>query len=336
MSQDAPNEVPREYLMASPSASSLLAGQSFPFPPRQRVSGPPAGLPRPLALFTHPQEHRKTRFREHLSGQASRADGDLPSSSPNLPEPGRHASSALLVHQQRLSTCLDILHHVRRTLQKRHHEAELRLARTSHLVAQTTWELFFQSPLHFMCHEMDVLADSATGAILSEGGYVLRGHSAHDGEAWMRKLEGLRELRDDELDAKERAKKSLRQVRCANALLTVGLKEQAAALQRDDPAVDPSRSAENRHHRRREAEAEIEVEAMASSSDRWVDMDGADMARLSRSTASATSSAFLNWPLPATPPNEDGDADIDSDDSINEDDRIEGRCGRECCRRFAE
>ncbi|KAL7784946.1 hypothetical protein V8C37DRAFT_420290 [Trichoderma ceciliae] len=324
MFQDIPNEVPREYLMASPSSSSLFAGQGFPFPPQQHISDAPLHVTTSARL----QEHYKQHFQEHHDDRASHVDKDLPSSSSTLPELGQDSSSARLVHEQRLSTCLNILRHVQRILRHRHHDAELQLTRTSRLVVQTTWDLFFQSPSDFMCHEMDVLTDATTTAILSEGGGLPRGHSVGDSEAWMRRLDVLRDLRDDEYDAKERVKKAVKQMQCAAAIMMAGLKEQAAVLERDSPTVDRYRGVSGHGHH--------EAETMASSPDRWVDtcMEGINTNKPSKSTTSATSSTFLNWPQPATPLN-DEDASIDADKSSSDASRDEGQCYQECCRHRA-
>lgn len=306
MFQDTPNEVPREYLMASPSSLLPLAGQGFPFPPQQPTSDIPAGPSQPLSGFIHLQEHYKKHFQEHHNNQASLVDKVLPSSSSKPPELDHHSSSARLVHEQRLSTCLNILRHIQRTLRQRHEEATLHLARTSRLAVQTTWHLFFQSPLDFMCHEMDILVDSATSAILSQGGDIPRRHSVRDSEAWMRKLDGLRDLRDDEYDAKQRVGKTLRQMQCADAMMRAGLQEQAAALE-GDPMVDQYRRAFD--HGFRETE-------VASS----------------KNTASATSSTFFNWPLPATSLNDD-EAGINTDGDSSVASGATGQCDQVCCRR---
>ncbi|RFU74651.1 hypothetical protein TARUN_7596 [Trichoderma arundinaceum] len=311
--QDTPNEVPQEYYMAWPSP---FAAQSFPFPPQQRACDP-------LPTFVHLQEQFQRHYQKHYDDQASLSNRDLPSSSSRLPGSNPHSSSVRLVREQRLSTCLNILRHIQRTLRQRHQEAELQLTRTSHLVVQTTWDLFSQSPLDFMCHKMDILTDSATTAILSEGGDVSRRHSLGDSEAWMKKLEELRDLRDDEYDAKERVGKIWRQIQCANDMMLVGLKEQMAALEGGDPM--------GFQYRGTFAQPQHENRAMAAPPDQRVGMESQNMAKPSEITTCAMSSTFLNWPLPNTPMN-DEEAGINSSNNSSDASAIEGQCDEECCR----
>ncbi|EHK23919.1 uncharacterized protein TRIVIDRAFT_200243 [Trichoderma virens Gv29-8] len=298
---DTPNEVPREYLMASPSSVLPFAEQGFPFPVQEATSDISFN---PLTGFIQPRGYIQKHFQGGYNNQAARVDNDVPSSSSKLPEFGQYSSSARLVREQRLSTCLNILRHIQRTLRQRHEEATLNLARIQRLTVQTTWDLFFQSPLDFMCHEMDILTDATTRAILSEGGDVPQRRSVRDSEDWMRKLDGLRDLRDDEHDAKERVRKILGQMQYADEIMGVGLREQAAALERGDLMAGQYRRAFNYAHQ--------EVEAMASS----------------KGKASATMSAFFNWPLPATSPNGD-EASINTGDNSS---GSSGQCLSECCR----
>ncbi|KAL7951888.1 hypothetical protein V8C42DRAFT_305521 [Trichoderma barbatum] len=300
--QDTPSEVPPEYLMASPSPLPPYAGQGFPFPPQQ----PASFLANPLSGFIHSQARYKQYLQDNYNSQTSHTDKVASASSFNLPELEQHSSSARLIHEQRLSTCLNILRHIQRTLRKCHDEATLRLSYISHSVVQTTWDLFFQSPLDFMCHEMDILTDAATSAILSEGGLSQR-HSVCESEAWMRKLDGLRDLRDDENDAKERVRKTLRRMQCADAIMRVGLREQTAAL-RGDPTAGQYRRAFDHVHR--------DAEAVAPP-------NGA---------ASATLSSFFNWPLPAMALNDD-EASMNTDDNTSDTaSGSSGQCDEECCR----
>ncbi|KAL7788755.1 hypothetical protein V8C43DRAFT_323518 [Trichoderma afarasin] len=296
--EDTPNEVPREYLMASPA--SLLA-QGFPFPPQQPTSDIPP-------IFIRPEEPYKMQFTSSYENQSSNLNnGALPSSS-KIPELDQPSSAARLVHEQRLSTCLNILRHIQRTLRQRHDEANLRLAHISRLEVQTTWELFFHSPLDFMCHEMDILSDATTSAILSQGGIALQRHSAHESEAWMRKLDELRDLQDDEHDAKERVRKTMKQMQCADAIMRVGLEKQTAALERGDPMAGQYPGGFDYDHN---------VEAMGSSNN----------------NASAMLSSFFNWPLPATSLNVgETSANIADDNSSDSASGSSGQCHSECCR----
>ncbi|KAJ4861589.1 hypothetical protein T069G_02543 [Trichoderma breve] len=299
--QDTPNEVPREYLMASPS--SLLA-QGFPFPPQQPTSDIPP-------IFIRPEEPYKMQFTSNYENQSSNLNnGALPSSS-KIPELDQHSSAARLVHEQRLSTCLNILRHIQRTLRQRHDEAALRLEHISRLEVQTTWELFFHSPLDFMCHEMDILSDATTSAMFSQGGIALQRHSAHESEAWMRKLDELRDLQDDEHEAKERVRKTMKQVQCADAIMRVGLEKQAAALERGNLMAGQYRGG---------FDYDYNVEAMASSNN----------------NASAVLSSFFNWPLPATSLNVgEANVNIADDNSSGSVSGSSGQCHSECCRDHA-
>ncbi|KAM6481541.1 hypothetical protein HDV62DRAFT_64557 [Trichoderma sp. SZMC 28011] len=296
--EDSPNEVPQEYLMASPS--SLLA-QGFPFPPQQPTSEIPP-------IFIRPEEPYMNRFKSNYENQSSNLNNGAHPSSSKIPEFDQHSSTARLVHEQRLSTCLNILRYIQRTLRQRHDEAAQRLAYISRLEVQTTWELFFHSPLDFMCHEMNILSDATTSAILSQGGIALQRHSTHESEAWMRKLDELRDLQDDEHDAKERVRKTMKQIQCADAIMRVGLEKQAAALERGDlMASQYGRGFEYRP----------DAEAMASSNN----------------NASAMLSSFFNWPLPATSLNVgEASKDIIDDNSSGSVSGSSGQCHSECCR----
>ncbi|KAK4081055.1 uncharacterized protein Triagg1_2587 [Trichoderma aggressivum f. europaeum] len=299
--QDTPNEVPREYLMASPSS---LLPQGFPFPPQQPTFDIPINS---QSGFIHPEELHEKRFASSYEDQSSNLNKDAHPSSSKMPELDQHSSAARLVREQRLSTCLNILRHVQRTLRQRHDEAALRLAHISRLQVQTTWELFFHSPLDFMCHEMDILSNATTSAILAQGGIALQRHSAHESEAWMRKLDELRDLQDSEHDAKERVRKTMKQMQCADAIMSVGLEKQAVVRERGDLMA-------GQYHgvfgQRRDAEA------MASSNN----------------NASAMLSSFFNWPLPAASLNV-GEASVNVDDnSSGSVSGSSGQCLSECCR----
>ncbi|KAL7938451.1 hypothetical protein V8C35DRAFT_328538 [Trichoderma chlorosporum] len=302
--QGTPNEVPREYLMAS-SSSLPFAGQGFPFPPQQLASDVPVN---PVSGFTYPQEYYKTHFQEEYDSQASHTDKDTPSSSSNFPEFDQHSSSAHLLHEQRLSTRLNILRHIQRTLRQRHEDATLQLARIKRLALQTIWDLFSQSPLDFMCHEMDIIPDAATSTILSRGSHVPQRNSVRDSEDWMRKLDGLRDLRDDEHDAEERVRKILRQMQCADAIMGVGLSEQAAVLERGNPMA-------GQYHKSFDCD-QRQAEAVASP----------------KGQASASLSTFFNWPLPATSPNGDGVPLNNKDDESDAASGSSEQCLSECCR----
>lgn len=287
--------------MASPSS---LLPQGFPFPPQQPASDIPANV---QSGFIHPEELYKKQFTSNYEGQFSNLNKDAHPSSFKIPEFDQHSSAARLVHEQRLSTCLNILRHIQRTLRQRHDEAILRLAHISRLEVQTTWELFFHSPLDFMCHEMDILSDATTSAILSQGGIALQRHSAHESEAWMRKLDELRDLQDDEHDAKERVRKTVKQMQCADAIMRVGLEKQAVALERGDLMAGQYHGVFSQHR---------DAEAMASSNN----------------NASAMLSSFFNWPLPATSLNV-GEASVNTDDnSSGSGSGSSGQCLSECCR----
>ncbi|KKO99391.1 hypothetical protein THAR02_08496 [Trichoderma harzianum] len=296
--QDTPNEVPREYLMASPS--SLLV-QGFPFPPQQPTSEIPP-------IFIRPEEPYKMQFTSNYENQPPNLNQGAQPSSSKIPEFDQHSSAARLVREQRLSTCLNILRHIQRTLRQRHDEATLRLAQISRLEVQTSWDLFFHSPLDFMCHEMDILSNATTSAILSQGGIALQRHSAHESEAWMRKLDELRDLQDDEHDAKERVRKTMKQMQCADAIMRVGLEKQTVVQERGDLMAGQYLRGFDYHQN---------VEAMGSSNN----------------NASAMLSSFLNWPLPATSLNV-GEASVNivDDNSSGSVSGSSGQCHSECCR----
>lgn len=248
------------------------------------------------------------RFKSTYEDQPPNLNNGAQASSSKIPEFDQHSSAARLVNEQRLSTCLNILRHIQRTLRQRHAEATLRLEHISRLEVQTTWELFFHSPLDFMCHEMDILSDATTSAILSQGGIALQRHSAHESEAWMRKLDELRDLQDDEHDAKERVRKTMKQIQCADAIMRVGLEKQTAALERGDlMASQYGRGFEYRP----------DAEAMASSNN----------------NPSAMLSSFFNWPLSATSLNVgETSGDVIDDNSSGSVSGSSGQCHSECCR----
>jgi hypothetical protein len=320
--EDTSNDANQEPRMAWPP-STLLAGQGFPFPLQQQA-------PDPLFTFARLQEHYRQHFRMQYGPQATPVNQGLPPSSSKFPESSQYSSSARLVHEQRLSTSLNILRHVQRTLRQRHYEAELQLTRTSQLVERTSWDLFFQSPLDFMCHEMDILTDTATTNVLAEGGVIPKGQSVRESEAWMRKLDALRDLQDDEYDAQKRIEKTVRRMKCADAMIVVGLREQEAVLRRDDDMSGQYRMALHHHN-------PLGAQTVASSSDRKVNMEGVNVAGPLKSTTSATPSTFLNWPLSATPQNiHDDDASINTDGNSSDDSQFEVRRGQACCRHHVQ
>lgn len=168
-----------------------------------------------------------------------------------------------------------------------------------------------------------MLADPVTTAILSEGGYSPRGRSLRDSEAWMRKLDGLRDLREDEFEAKERVKKIMRQIHCADAVMMEGLKQQAVVLER---RAEPVREAQYQaaSYPRRDGD-----ETMASSSEQWVDMEGTDALKASKSAASST---FVNWPLPVNEDDVGASGDDGDDDESSSGSPVQGQCNEDCCR----
>ncbi|KAM0260599.1 hypothetical protein ACHAQJ_002661 [Trichoderma viride] len=298
MFEDSSDDANQEPHMAWPP-STLLAGQGFPFPLQQQA-------PDPLVTFTRLQEHYKQHFQMHHAHQAPPLHQGLP----KYPEFNQYSSPARLVHEQRLSTNLNMLRHVQRTLRQRHDEAQLQHTRTSHLVQRTAWHLFFQSPLDYMCHEMDILTDPATINILAEGGAIPKGQSVGESEAWMKRLDALRDLQDDEYDAKKRVDKAVRQMKCADAMMVVGLKEQEAVLLRDNPMNGQYHMAFHHHPHG--------VQAIPS-----------------KSTTCATPSTFLNWPLSATPQSVDNGAN-NTDGNSSDSSQFEVRRGQACCQHHAQ
>ncbi|KAL7810150.1 hypothetical protein V8C26DRAFT_255123 [Trichoderma gracile] len=234
ISSTTSNEVPEEYLITSTSSLPPLSTQSFPFPPQNASSSSSMPTTKPRNLPWNPQHDSPYQPPQATTKAAPPGSSDQASSS---------SSTARLLHEQRLSTCLNILRHVQRTLRQRHDEATAHLTHTSDLVAQSTWDLFYQSPLDFMCHEMDMLTDDTTNAILSDKSPLGIGSSsggrgklstAQESEAWMKKLDELRDLRDDEDEIKQRVNKIARQMETAKAMMRVGMAEQGVVLARSD------------------------------------------------------------------------------------------------------
>ncbi|PTB44016.1 hypothetical protein M441DRAFT_186195 [Trichoderma asperellum CBS 433.97] len=301
---------------------TLFPGQSFNIPFQQQASNP-------LLAFSRLQEKYKQHFQTHYGHQATPLNpGGLspPSSSSKSPELNQYPSfSARLDQEQRVSASIHILRHVQNTLQQRHHETQLHLARTEQLIEQTAWDLFFQSPLDFMCHKMDILIGPAAIGALTGGVIAPKAQSVRESEAWMRKLDVLRDLQDDECAAKKRMEKTMRQMKRTDEMMIVGsLKLQQLSSQRSTPFGGPySMGFHNPFSG---------AQTMAFSSG----VTGINMAGNSKSTASAAPSTFSNWPKFGAPQ----DVNHDEASSINVTDssstgsssHFEAYCGgHECC-----
>lgn len=200
----------------------------------------------------------------------------------------------------------------------------MQLARTEQLIEKTAWDLFIQSPLDFMCHEMDILTGPAAINALTGGMIIPKAHSVQEREAWMRKLDVLRDLQDDECAAKKRMEKTMRQMKRADEMMVTGyLKQQGLSLQRNNPFGGQYSMAFHHHF--------PGAQPMAFPSG----MAGINTAGPSKNTTFATPSVFSNWPQPAVP----NDVNRDEVNSINATDNsstsssshFEARCGPEYC-----
>ncbi|KAL6897005.1 hypothetical protein GGI43DRAFT_385634 [Trichoderma evansii] len=323
---------PSETPSASPSTDSVnqepymrwppptfLAGQSFNLPFQQQASNP-------LLAFARLQEKYKQHFQTHYAHQATPINpGGLPPSSLKSPELNQYSSfSARFDQEQRVSESVHILRHVQNTLQQRHHEAQMQLARTEQLIEQTAWDLFIQSPLDFMCHEMDILAGPETINTLTEGIIIPNAHSVQEREAWMRKLDVLRDLQDDECAAKKRMEKTMRQMKRTDEMMITGyLKQQELSSQRSNPFGGQYNMAFPHHF--------PGAKPMAFPSG----IAGINTADPSKNTIYTMPSMFSNWPqrTAAQDVNHNEASSINATDSssASSSSHFEARCGPECC-----
>ncbi|KAL7924629.1 hypothetical protein ACQKWADRAFT_253122 [Trichoderma austrokoningii] len=261
---------------------TLLAGQSLNLPFQQRATNP-------LLAFTCLQEKYKQDFQTRYGLQ-------------NNPfSPGSSSSQ-----EQRISATLRTLHHVQQTLQQRHQDAQMQLARTEKLIQQTSWDLFFQSPLDFMCHEMDIFAGGG-GRSSSDNA-----QSLPESEAWMKKLDDLRDLQDEECAVRKRMEKTVRQMRRTEEMMVVGgLKLQGSS----SPFAFGGQYGVVLPHRF------PAVQTMAFPA-------GVNTAGLE---ASDMPSMFSNWPQPAA--QDEGSINAVDDSSTGSSSHFEASCGPDCCHR---
>ncbi|TFB07015.1 hypothetical protein CCMA1212_000757 [Trichoderma ghanense] len=322
-SKSTSNEVPPEYLITSTSSLPPLPTTAFPFPPQpQSSSMPTTKLLDPydnIPPWTPPQQ----RSPSQTTNQAG-------------PSSDQQSSSAHLLHEQRLSTSLNILRHTQRTLRQRHDEALTHRAHLSDLIVRSAWDLFSQSPLGFMRHEMDILTDSSSSsttitAILSDKSPVGIGSSGgnlstrQESDAWMKKLDKLRHLRDDEEEIRHRLGKITRQMETASAMMRVGLAEQRAALARSDALV--------RGDRYRFQRGFVQLPTMASSC-RKADGRGNGNNAGTKTAAPAPRSSFFGWPVPATTSSKGKQAAVGLEDEDSSGLDSPRECQNECCRHF--
>ncbi|KAL7817670.1 hypothetical protein V8C44DRAFT_369034 [Trichoderma aethiopicum] len=285
------NEVPEDYLITSTSSLPPPSTQTLPFPPRNQSSSMPTTKIFPWNQQQQQQQHSPSQPTPGPSSSSTKVNDD------NQPS----SSSARLLHEQRLSTCLNILRHIQRTLRHRHDEATAHLAQLSALVARSTWDLFYRSPLDFMCHEMDMLADDTTDAILSDESPVGIGSSGSSGklsstsDAWMKKLDELRDLRDDEDEARRRVDGIARQMEVASGMMRVGVAEQSAVLARGDALVRGYRYLYSRGGGR-SLMMPLPMPPQGSAS-RGVGLEAKDASSRAMDCA-PRKSGFFDWPVP--------------------------------------
>ncbi|KAH0492582.1 hypothetical protein TgHK011_007530 [Trichoderma gracile] len=303
ISSTTSNEVPEEYLITSTSSLPPLSTQSFPFPPQNASSSSSMPTTKPRNLPWNPQHHSPSQPPQATTKAAPPGPSDHQASS--------SSSTARLLHEQRLSTCLNILRHVQRTLRQRHDEATAHLTHTTDLVAQSTWDLFYQSPLDYMCHEMDMLTDETTNAILSDKsplgiGSSTRGKlsTAQESEAWMKKLDELRDLRDDEDEIKQRVDKIARQMETAKAMMRVGTAEQGVVLARSD-ALLPSRYRYQYIYQNGLGQpptmcVRVPLPLSCRNEEEGKMKGNANNTSTKKTAAPVPKSSFFNWPVPAT------------------------------------
>lgn len=302
---------------------TLFPGQNFNMPFQQQASNP-------LLAFARLQEKYKQQFQTHYGHQATPLNpGGLSScSSSKSPELNQYSS---FDQEQRVSASIHILHHVQNTLQQRHHETQMHLARTEQLIEQTAWDLFSQSPLDFLCHEMDILIGPATIGALTGGMIVPKAQSVRESETWMRKLDVLRDLQDDECAAKKRMEKTMRQMKRTDEMMIVGnLKLQELSSQRRTPFGGPYSI---RFHN---PFSGAQTMAFSSGVTGIINTEGINMAGNSKSTAYTAPSTFSNWPRSGAPQdvNHDEASSINATDSSStgSSSRFEANCGgHECC-----
>lgn len=304
---------------------TFLAGQGFNVPFQQRASNP-------LLAFARLQEKYKQHFETHYGPQtnAFSSGGSSPFSSSKLPElNNQHSSvSARLDQQQRISASLHVLRHVQQTLQQRYQEAQTQLARTEELIEQTAWDLFFQSPLDFMCHEMDILTGADTiNAITGGRNIIPQAQCFPESEAWMKKLDDLRDLQDEECAMMKRMEKTMRQMKRTDEMMVVGnFKQEELSLYRSSPfPFGGQYSMTLPHHG-------LAAQTVAFPSG----VMGVNTTRPSTSTASAAPSMFSDWPQPVPPPpdvsqDEAGSINAADSSSTGSSSHFEARCGPDCC-----
>ncbi|KAK1251957.1 hypothetical protein MKX07_007436 [Trichoderma sp. CBMAI-0711] len=359
------NEVPEEYLITSTSSLPPLSTEAFPFPPQHPSSSMPTTKPPNLPWIPQQQQHFPPQPPQPpppppppptTTTTTTTTTTKATSSGPSCSTKPNHASSstAHLLHEQRLSTCLNILRHIQRTLHQRHDEATTHLTQLSGLIAQSTWDLFHQRPLDFMCHEMDMLAnDATTTAILTDKSPVGTGSSSssssssrnlstsqQESDAWMRKLDKLRDLRDDEDEARQRVDALSRQMETANAMMRVGMAEQSAVLARSDALVR-----KGYHHYRYRYESgfgqlpTMRVPVALALSSRNADVKMTAGASTMAAAAQVPKSSFFNWPVPATS-SKGKQVAVESEEEEESSGTSSGmdsprECQGECCRHFS-
>lgn len=301
---------------------TYLAGQGFNIPSQQRASNP-------LLAFARLQEKYKQHFETRYGSQSNpfSPDGSSPLSSSKLPEFSQHSSfSARLDQRQRITASLHVLRHVQQTLQQRYQEAQAQLARTEELIEQTAWDLFFQSPLDFMCHEMDILTGADTiNAITGGRSIIPQAQSFPGSEAWMKKLDDLRDLQDEECAIMKRMEKTMRQMKRTDEMMVVGnLKQEEPSVHRSSPFPYGGQYGMALPHF-----PAVQTVVFPSSA------MGINTTRTSTSTASAAPSMFSNWPHPAPPPDvsqdEAGSINAAGSSSTGSSSHLKARCGPDCC-----
>jgi hypothetical protein len=201
---------------------------------------------------------------------------------------------------------------------------------------------------------MDMLTDDATTtAILTDKSPVGIGSSNNnsssnhlstsqqDSDDWMRKLDKLRDMRDDEDEIRQRVGKISRQMETANAMMRVGMAEQSAVLARSDDALVRKGCHQQYRYRYESAFGQLptmRVPVALASSFRNADVKmtvGASTKKKAAAMAPVVKSSFFNWPVPATsskgkqvavePEEEESSGTSSGLDSPRE-------CQGECCR----
>ncbi|PON28599.1 hypothetical protein TGAM01_v202446 [Trichoderma gamsii] len=308
---------------------TFLAGQGFNMPFQQRASNP-------LLAFARLQDKYKQHFETRYSPQTNPFGSSFssPISSSKLPKlNSQHSSfSTRLNQEQRITASLHVLRHVQQTLQQRYQEAQTQLARTEKLLEQTAWDLFFQSPLDFMCHEMDILTGAPTiNAITGGRSIIPQAQAFPESEAWMKKLDDLRDLQDEECAVKKRMEKTMGQMKRTDEMMIVGsLKQQELSLHQSSPFPFGGQYGMALPHHF----PAVQTVAVPSG------VMGINTAGPSKSTASAAPSLFSNWPQSAASPdvNQDEAGSMKNADSSStgSSSHFEARCGPDCCGHFSQ